>query len=392
MNRVKSRYKIILAIVITVVLFAALFSLYGYHNTLRLWNIPTYGSSFFADIRTVIVGAEVSSEGLDSEFWGSKVDYPRIWQGLHLLGIREGHTTAMGIGIILLFLIGVCLFLPNASNTTVLLVLAALLSPAVLLGVERANVNLLLFFLVSVAIITAQRSYLLSTLAILSGFALKLYPIFGLAVLLKAKRSKFLLYTLISLVFVGCYTFLIYPNLLSTGKMLEARIGYGIGVFIRILGDHNVNLGRAAKGLSYLSVIASSAFALSALFRKDNPSVRKEDDIYLSAFRAGASIYIGTFLMSNNFPYKLIFLIFTIPQLILWAKYTATNISIISKSTIIAVFISMWYLVISKLLGHFPWYINFTVNALSNWIILFCCMYLIFWSMPAWVKEVVQRK
>lgn len=390
----KSRYKIILAIVLIVLIFAVLFSLYGYYNTWRLWNIPVT-APHFADIRTVIAGAEELSKGNDLQTWVRDVNYPRAWQGLYFLGINQTHTTIVGIGFILLFLIGICSFLPNADNATVFMVLAAVVSPAALLAIERANVDLFLFFLISVAIIAAQRSYIVSTLAILIGFILKFFTIFCLTILLKAKKSTFILCVFISLVFAGCYIFLTFSDISLIAKYQpECRIGYGMGVFVRILGDTNVNLGRCAKALSYLLAALSSLFAFSALRRNDNLPGQKEDDIYLSAFRAGAAIYIGTFLLASNFPYRLIFLIFVIPQLVLWAKHSAANIAAISRSAMIAVFMSMWYLMISKLLGlaRAPWYVSLTVNALSNWTILFCCMYLIFWSMPEWVKKMVRRK
>jgi hypothetical protein len=195
-----------------------------------------------------------------------------------------------------------------------------------------------------------------------------------------------------SLIFVGCYIFLTYSDVLLIAKnQQECRIGYGMGVFVRILGDHNVNLGRASKGLSYILIVLSCIFGISSLRRNYNLPGRKDNDIYLSAFRAGASIYIGTFLLSNNFPYRLIFLIFTIPQLVMWAKESAVNISMISKATIVAVFISMWSLVITRLLGSSPWYVEFTIRAVSSWLVFVCLMYLMFWSMPAWIKEAAQK-
>lgn len=38
----------------------------------------------------------------------------------------------------------------------------------------------------------------------------------------------------------------------------------------------------------------------------------------LTAFRLGAAIYVGTFLLGNNWDYRLAFLLFTIPQLSQW--------------------------------------------------------------------------
>jgi hypothetical protein len=272
------------------------------------------------------------------------------------------------------------------------MVLAGVLSPAVLLGIERANNDLLVFFIISVAILAAQRAYLISVLAILVGFVLKLYPVCSLTLLLRAKKQKFIFYMLVAFVFVAGHILFTFHDILLIDKATpECRIGYGMGVFVRILGDVNVNLGRGGKGLSYLLVILSFIFSFSALSRKDSLPARNYSDLYLGAFRAGASIYIGLFLLARNFPYRLMFLIFVIPQLLVWAKEAGRSISLISKTALTGIYTAMWSLVIARMLSGFPWYAEFSIRAISNWCIFFCFMYLMFWSMPEWVKGLVRR-
>ncbi len=75
--------------------------------------------------------------------WQRRLNYPRIWHTLYSLGINKSHTTFMGLTIIFSFLVGVCLIIPNVDNRTLVLVFAAVLSPSTLLGVERANIDLL---------------------------------------------------------------------------------------------------------------------------------------------------------------------------------------------------------------------------------------------------------
>lgn len=129
-----------------------LFLLLGYEHTWRLWNIPVM-SPPFADLRVITHGADSVARGLDplisnpGDPWGRPLNYPRIWQSLYSVGVNKSHTVLLGLGIILSFLAGVVMILPNASNMTASLVFCALASPAVLLGIERANIDLFIFLL-----------------------------------------------------------------------------------------------------------------------------------------------------------------------------------------------------------------------------------------------------
>ena len=394
----KARYKAILACGLVTLLFALLFSAYGYNATWRLWNIPTM-SPHFADLRVITHGAESYSKGFDpmiknpGDPWQRRLNYPRVWQILYSLGINQTHTTFLGLVIIFSFLCGVCLILPYAGNMTVFLVFAAVLSPASLLGVERANIDLLIFFLASLSVLAAQRSYLLSGLAVSAGFILKLFPIFGWTVLLKAGKSRFMLYTLILLIFVSFYTVATFSDMLliKEGTPKSASLSYGLNVFWMSVGNVNATLGLCAKVLSCLSVLLIFVFAFSALWRNDCLREDQNGTVSLDAFRVGSAIYIGTFLIGNNWDYRLMFLIFTIPQLVFWTKRAAT-VSNISKPTAAAIFVSLWYLVIGRLLRHLPYgnHISFILDEMSHWVALSGLAYLLFWSMPAWVKAAAQ--
>lgn len=382
------------------IVFAILFSSYGYNNTWRLWNIPVM-SPHFADLRCITHGAESASQGFNPmtenpmDPWKRKLSYPRIWQSLSSIGIDQTHTTYIGMMFIFFYLTGVCLFLPQASIMTVALVFAAVLSPAALLGVERANADLLIFFLASVSIVAAQRSYVLSAFAILIGFTLKLFPIFGWTVLLGADKSKFRAYTLIMFFLVSSYIAATFQDILLVIEGTPKSIGlsYGLNVFWMTLAGTNVTIGMYARVLSYLSVILILTFALSALLRNDQPLTHQSNTVSLGALRVGSAIYTGTFLLGNNWDYRLIFLIFTIPQLILWRNCSAKYIPIISKLTLFSIFVSLWYMIIVRILDRLPYgsYLSFALHEASGWIIFSCLAYLLLWSAPAWIRQGVQK-
>jgi len=84
----------------------------------------------------------------------------------------------------------------------------------------------------------------------------------------------------------------------------------------------------------------------------------------------GAGMYIGTFFIGNNWDYRLIFLLFTLPQLSDWATQRNPVTKRIAVFTLIVLFWSLWYLVIRILLIHtiFLWaYISSLLDETANW-------------------------
>ena len=395
-NFLLSRKKILLACCLAVLVFARLFTLFGYNNTWGLWNIPTM-PPYFADLRSITHGADSYAQGFDPMIENPgdplqrRLNYPRIWQSLYSIGVNQSHTKYIGIVIILLFLIGVCLVLPHASNTMILLVMAAVLSPATLLGVERGNVDLFMFFLAAVSVVAAQSQYILSAVIILFGFVLKLYPIFGCAVFLKLYRSKFLKHMIIISIISTLYAFITFSDLLliMEGTPKGAWLSYGLNTFWERAMILNDTRGVYLKYFSYLAVLLTMGIAFSAMLRNDFLPGKQNYAVYFDAFRSGAAIYMGTFLLGNNWDYRLMFLILAIPQLVVWAKCPARNISAISKVVMSAVFLSLWHLMIVRVTSCLPYGgdVSFVLDDISTWVVFSGLMYLFFWSMPDWVKR-----
>jgi hypothetical protein len=358
-------------------------------------------SPHFADLRAHTAAAESSAQGFDTlhanprDPWERKLNYPRVWQNLYLLGIDQSHTTALGVAIILLFLLGVCLFLPDAGNTIIIFVMAAVLSPATLLGVERANIDLFMFFLVAISIVTVKKWHFVSAATVLLAFILKIFPIFGGAVLLRTSRSVFFRYVFMFVAFVTLYAFLTYADLLLVKEATpqSTLLTYGLNVFWMGLGNHNKVIGEYARFMSYLAVLLSLLYALTALFRNDFQAEEREPSVYLDAFRAGTAIYLGTFLLNNNWNHRLLFLIFTIPQLVTWSKCSARHISSASIVILGSILLSMWYLPIIKLTCGLPYgcYVSYTFDKIFHWIAFAGLLYLLFWSTPDWLREYARK-
>src|SRR5437588_684915 len=120
-------------------------------------------------------------------------NYPRLWTDLSFLGLGQHQTTILGCLNGVLFVFGVLALAVRGTAFQGLLLGALAFSPAVMLGVERGNVDLTMFamtvagiLLVSRARVRALAGYGLILLAAL----LKLFPIFAVAGLLKQSRRS----------------------------------------------------------------------------------------------------------------------------------------------------------------------------------------------------------
>lgn len=362
-TEIKSRKKIIFAILLLVSIFLLFSKTCAYCGgsayIFRFLAVPVM-EPCFADLRTITGGAESRKLGFDpmvknpGDPWNRVMNYPRIWQSLYLFGVDESDTVPMGIMFVSLFLFGICLILPNAPNSAVLAVILALLSPAVLLGIERGNTDLFMFFLVALFVFLVNKNkYCFSSFVILIASFLKLFPIFAAVSLLRAEKKIFLrLFCIVSVAF-AVYLFLTFSDLLliSKGTLKSISLSFGKDVAWKKAFEINESLGAFVKYFSYLALSISAILAVLLLFRKSSP-VKFEESLNLDCFRAGAMTYIGTFLLGSNFIYRLIFLIFVIPQLLVWMQSLSGKMKYLSVFTLFSVFWSLEAPMIAKIVRH----------------------------------------
>lgn len=396
----KAKVNILLFIGFLTITLGLSFHFYGYEKTWRLWNIPTM-SPHFADLYTITSSAESHKQGYDpmvnnpSDPWQRTMNYPRIWQIISFVGVNQSHTMYIGIGFIFLFLSGVYLLLVHSNNITMLYIMAAVLSPATLLGAERGNTDLLMFFLLAVAIILVDKHHFLSTISVLFGFVLKLFPVFGIVVLLRKKKKVFLSSIVTSIIIGLSYILFTLEDimLIREATPRSTSISYGLNVLWMKIMMSSSRLGFYFKILSYLLILLAVFYAFVTLTHKDFPQLDKGESVSLDAFRVGGFVYIGTFFLGNNWDYRLMFLIFTIPQLLAWINCSHLYISTISKITLLCIYVSLWDLIINQVISHFPYgsYVSFLLNELSNWVIFFGILHLFFLSMPSWIKQLARN-
>jgi hypothetical protein len=387
-------------ILICIALIAASFHYNGYRRTWRqIWNLQTYSLPFL-DMRVITGSAESLAAGYDprvNNFYDPlhrEFNYPLIWYPILESGINSTWVIPLGIAAIVLFFAGLILFPGKLDFLSIFLLFLTAFSPAVMLGVERANVDLIFFFLVSLALVLAEISLPAAFLLLLIGVLFKIYPIFAAGALWSANRSKSIKYILAFAVSALLYFGIMYSDMQSIFKATpkDDYLSYGVNV----LAVHFFKMYGADSSLfSVLLYVFAFIMGILILYC----GVRKHGQYSSSdlrnerAFWVGAGIYIGTFLLGNNYDYRLMFLLFAIPQLTEWGFRSQPN-SWAARVTFLAVAFACWYGVISGLssiLGTGVSEMVYYLNQLADWVLFAGLLYLFAASMPQWAVVDLRR-
>jgi hypothetical protein len=391
-----NRTYVLLLVAITAIILIAMI-VFGAENTFEFWNIPTQQPAF-ADLRILPGAAESFRQGFDpikenpADPFKRYFNYPRAWYIFFYTGIDQSDTYWMATALLLMFFFALLLFPGNIQSSDALVLILAIFSPAVLLAVERGNLDLFIFFLCALALILGDYSTPAAVIVLTIASLFKLFPFFGMSMFLSNKRSSFL--KIIASMFgtLIVYAILTYRNMIASFSYTEkgADLSYGVNV----IPLHIQNLSSdpqvfsVLSSISYLILFALFVLALIAGMRQSTNLVVTPSR-HLKAFQMGASVYIGTFFLGNNWDYRLIFLLFTIPQLTIWAR-EQTLWRHFARWTLYLVFLSAWYLVFVRLWGLLPLSyakeLAFALDELANWALFGLLTLFMVVSAPSWLQ------
>jgi hypothetical protein len=291
----------------------------------RRLGVPHLSPSFL-DMHTITAGWECTRRGLalvpvdPCDPLHRPMNYPRLWMAPAFLGIGQGATVALGVGVVVLFLAAVFAVAGPLHRFEGLVYAAALLSPAVMLGVERGNVDLVVFTLLALALLLFRRSPACRAVGhglLLLAAMLKLYPAFGWGPIVR-QRTRFAFVaaagvTLVFVIYVGA-TLDDIREIRRVSPQSDAY-SYGVGPLADVDGLGAISKLAFELGAAALGVVAAFLLALVRKGRGSSEEVHSGD-----AFCVGAGVFCGSYLFFYNFDYRLIFLLLTLPQLLRSAR------------------------------------------------------------------------
>ena len=315
----------------------------------------------FADMRVLTSGWECDRSGVEifprdpCDPWGRGMDYPRIWMRLSFLGLGPGATVALGVATALIFFASFFVLIGNPGVREAALYALAAISPAVMFGVERGNIDLLMFAMLVAALFVFRRGAagrLAGYVLLLFAAILKLFPVFAWGVLLRQPRRLALLSGGVMVGLFAAYvaSTLYTIRLVHSTLPLDVHGQYGADLLVASVRYAGGSLaeGTAPGDLHWETIAAliAGAGAIAALtWRRralgESLAVRTGSDFKLDAFIAGAGIYVFSFVWWHNWDYRLSFLLLATPQLIVWARASRPPVPA-PRLTLVALFGTLW--------------------------------------------------
>ena len=387
-----------------------------YHEFWRKLGVPAVENPFI-DLAAVLgafdcdrLTGEVS---LANNSCFTQIFYPSSWSLLTWLGLEQRNTIFLGVFFALIFYVITLIIIGRLNYQEAIVYALILCSPPVMLLVERGNVDIVIYSWLGVGLMIIKNSRALifrlcAYLLIFFWGVIKLFPIFGLAVIFKEKRNLFLF-----LAAIFTTAFITY-FLASIGEMKTIssfhdglRIWYSFGYKV-LFGAVKYILSRLTSGetdikekLKYMMYIIMILYTMSILTRvllskfkffkewlsSDFVSTDSDKSLdksrYIDYFRLAAAIHLGNFLVIGMlFDYKLTFLIFALPQILDWIKQE-NQLSLPSSMALVAM-VATFYA--SPFL--YPW----LVDEMINWLLAANLLYISLLSMPEWLKSLVHKR
>ena len=334
--------------------FALLFALGGHSAWGRL-GVPA-GRPNFADLRSVTTAWECDRRGIDvlelnpCDPLRRPANYPQVWVKLSFLGLDEGDTVPLALGMAALALLAALAVVPSRAPPWEGVVYgAAICSPAAMLGIERGNVDLLLFALLVVAalVLGSGKAGAVSGYAlVLVAAILKLFPIFAAGMVvrhaLRAGSRRALGGAAAVFAIFGLYALATLDDIRAIGRVVPQTDWYSYGM--RTFGIWWSNAvppfsTRVWDAILFAALVAALV-ALRGRLRALLPSAERTPDEVrdLDLFWAGAGIYVCTFALFQSFDYRLIFLVLTLPQLLRWTRERRA----LAMATLVLVLATQW--------------------------------------------------
>jgi hypothetical protein len=331
MRRLRDLDGRLLAGVLVVLFFAALLSYRGVTGTTPWATVGVEpGDKSFVDLRSVTSSWDCEHRGIEAfpnnpcDPFHRPANYPRVWTRLGVFGLGEGDTVPLGVAIDIVFFVAALAVAGPLTLGEGAVYSVGLLAPATMLGVERGNVDLLMFALIVLGLLLLRRSPWAGAAPIVLAGVLKLYPAFALAPFLRLRHRSAAL--LASVVALGVYGAVTLGDIRTLRHVIPRVVvnSYGAGVVVEALRLAHVSWVQSAAEVRYVRLVVLAlglllAFALLRV-RRSATAAEAGGELRLDAFWAGAAVYLGTYVFGSNFDYRLAFLLLCVPQLCAWVR------------------------------------------------------------------------
>jgi len=306
----------------------------------RLWGVDINFTPYFpfVDFHEILAAMQCHRQGVDvfledpCDALGRVHVYSPVWLMPAFTGLGPADTPWMGALWVIAFVAMVAWIANAKTGRETAIYLLALLSPASLFALERANIDLIMFLLVVGAAFAFCRSPLGRLVAYgMIGLAasLKFYPIAAMSLALYERKSRFIAVAVASVAAVAVFASAIWsdlekiwPNIPRPGPTIEAWGGLNLFegeliVLTAVWRGHGDAL-RTFVTIQYIIAILASvglSLHLAQQLRSRGWSLGALNP-ETALFVAGGLIIVFCFFSGKNGAYRGVWLITLLPFLI----------------------------------------------------------------------------
>jgi hypothetical protein len=334
-------------------------------------GVPSEDTIFY-DARNVAAAADCRRLGHDPlvdnpcDPSARPMNYPRMWLLLRFVGLHQSHTPVFGAVVVLLFVASVLLLVGRLTLPQGALVAAALCSPAVMFAVERGNMDLVLFMLLVLAVVTwqarSEATRLLSPALVLVAAAAKLYGAFALPAYALTGHRRWRWITAGAFALLAAYLVATADDIEKVARAPEGGLLYSFGARIlighlyhQVVPDEWRGGTIVAQAIAVIPLLVLTVAAWLWARRRLAPGdadPATAGDGALLAFHLGALIYLGTFATRKNGDYRLVCLLLTLPLLLAWGSpRTREPRRRVARAGLTAVLAALWLGALSPYVG-----------------------------------------
>lgn len=282
----------------------------GWSDTWSMLVIPTMTPEF-ADMRTV-QGALLSlSEGLDPQLnnpgdpWNRTMNYPSIWISIsEILNLQNEPNFLIFLSLMVMLFLGCCYHLVRQNPSLILIMLY--FSGSTLLAVERGNNDIVIF---SILYIAAMSGSAFHVIGMFFAVLLKIFPILAIPAFVHSFKK---LGIMIAVSIVALLILIPEMQKITSGTPTSAGLSYGSASISAAFKQFDLII--PSIYISILVLFFSLIFEQIKIIKQRIVAIDvtyREKQMFL----IGSCIYIGTFIISSNWDYRLIFLLLCVPYI-----------------------------------------------------------------------------
>lgn len=308
---------------------------------------------WFLDLHAILASCDAVAAGLDPyaanplDYFGRPHVYAHWWLELGRFGLTRGDTLPLGLALVTAFYVVAIAALRPRQPGEVVWTLGVLCSPPILLALDRANIDLVIFILLApvVPCLLSRRPAvrLLAVPLIIVAAALKAYPIVAGLILLAGHGPR----DTRRLWWGGALLLAVtLPDMVADLRRYAPIVPETEGLFT--MGARNLFIGLGLPvNVARVLALAAGAVVVAAYLRAKlfaGWTVDPADRAAWLSFVLGAVLLTGCFFAGASYSYRWVFALWLVP--LLWRlPRTASappKVRRLARATAVLLVIALW--------------------------------------------------